>query len=80
MADEPKPGSLRVTVEDIDAGTTDEAVLPPGEYLLICNQPAELALRQAFPNGTHVLTVKGAHRVPMVVQERFASIEGEPPP
>ena len=50
--------SVRVTVEDIETGDTDSAVVGDGDYLIVCTQPAHYTV-QAHANGTHVITVKG---------------------
>lgn len=50
--------SVRVTVEDIETGDTDSAVVGDGDYLVVCTQPAHYTV-QAHANGTHVITVKG---------------------
>ena len=54
--------TLRVQVTDMETGDTDECEVPDGDYLIICHEPCHLATTQTFPNGTHVLTVKGRTR------------------
>lgn len=52
--------SLRVTVVDEQAGDTDTATVPDGEYLLIVTDPCYLAHTAVYPTkGTVVLTIKG---------------------
>lgn len=52
--------SIKVTVEDTETGETEPTIVE--DYLLIVAGSCYLATRQAYPNGTHVLTVKGATR------------------
>lgn len=54
--------SVRVTVVDEETGDTETTVVPSGDYLVICVEPCHLDYTQAFANGTHQLTIKGAPR------------------
>ena len=51
--------SVKVTVVDEQTGDREEAIVPDGDYLIICTAPAWVHHVQAHANGTHVLTVKG---------------------
>lgn len=61
MADhtEKAPVVLRVTVEDVEAGTTEVVEVPEDEYFILATGRCHVAHVQAHANGTHVLTVKG---------------------
>jgi hypothetical protein len=61
--------AIRVTVEDTEDGTTETTVV--ADYLLIVAEPCYLARRKASPNGTHMLTLKRAHRPGFTVDETF---------
>jgi hypothetical protein len=50
---------IRVTVVDLKTGDSETAEIEPGNYVLVCAEPAYIAHTQAHGNGTHVLTVKG---------------------
>lgn len=51
---------VRVTVLDHATGQTETKEIPPGEYLIICTAPCDVAHTQVYPkSGTHVLTIKG---------------------
>lgn len=55
--------TLRVTVEDIDTGDSDTALVQEGDYFLVTHDPCELTHTQVYSGGkTHVLTIKG--RIP----------------
>jgi hypothetical protein len=54
-----EPKGIRVQVTDLATGDTETAELEPGNYVLVCAEPAFIAHTQAHANGTHVLTVKG---------------------
>jgi hypothetical protein len=51
-------GIIRVTATDVETGATDEQMLKPGSYLVICVEPAYVAHEQVHANGTRVVTVK----------------------
>lgn len=52
--------TLRITVVDVDSGTTDEKLLEGDDYLLICAGACYLDSAQTHRGGcTHVLTLKG---------------------
>lgn len=51
--------TLRVVVEDIETGETDETLVANGDYVIICAQPCYLDGLTAHANGTHQLTVRG---------------------
>ena len=50
---------IRVTVLDLKTGDTETSEIEPGNYVLVCAEPAYIAHTQAYARGTHVLTVKG---------------------
>lgn len=50
---------IRVTVLDLKTGETETAEIEPGNYIVVCAEPAHIAHTQAHANGTHILTVKG---------------------
>ncbi|MDQ2727543.1 MAG: hypothetical protein M3Y91_06705 [Actinomycetota bacterium] len=52
--------SVRVTVEDLETGQSDSAVVKDGDYVLVVADPCHLDGVQTYKSGaTHVLTVKG---------------------
>lgn len=59
--------SIRVTVEDTESGEVETVTVD--DYLIVTAAPCYLAARQASPNGTHTLTVKGATRPPYQYSE-----------
>lgn len=62
MAEAPK-AMLRITVEDIDEGTTETVEIPKGEYSIVCADPCYIAHTMVHGNGKTVqLTIKG--RIP----------------
>ncbi len=51
---------LRITIEDIDEGTTETVELPKGEYFIVLAEPCYVSHTQTFGGGTTVqLTIKG---------------------
>lgn len=52
---------IKVQVTDLETGDTEEAIVPTGDYLIIAVEPCHYEV-QAYPNGTHVITVKGRTR------------------
>lgn len=52
---------IKVVVTDLQTGDTEEAVVPTGDYLVLAVEPATYEV-QVYPNGTHVITVKGRTR------------------
>ncbi len=51
--------SLRVTVEDIETGDTDQVTVKDGDYILIVAEPCRVDGIQVYKQGqTHVITVK----------------------
>lgn len=51
--------ALRVTVEDIETGDKDEAIVKDGDYIVIVSEPARVDGIQVYKSGqTHVITVK----------------------
>ena len=51
--------TLRVTVEDIETGDKDEAIVKDGDYIILVTEPARVDGIQVYRNGqTHVITVK----------------------
>lgn len=54
--------SIEVTVRDTETGETETATVE--DYILFVADPCH---RQAHPNGTHIHTVKNAHRPPCSV-------------
>jgi hypothetical protein len=50
--------SLTVTILDHATGDTETAEVPDGDYLIVVTEPATESV-QVYPNGTHVITVKG---------------------
>jgi hypothetical protein len=54
---------LRITVEDIDEGTTETVEIPKGEFFLVTADPCWLSYSNFYKNGETVqLTIKG--RIP----------------
>jgi hypothetical protein len=51
--------TIRVIVTDVETGDTDTTEISEGDYLLVCHEPCYLHYTNAYPNGTHVLTIKG---------------------
>jgi hypothetical protein len=64
--------TLRVTVEDLEAGTAETVTVD--DYLLVCNKPCHLANRTTHPNGTHTLVVKDAVRLPYSTSTSYQGI------
>lgn len=51
---------LRITVQDLEAGTTETVEMPMGEYLLLTTDPCYVSHTQVFSGGKTVqLTIKG---------------------
>lgn len=51
--------SLRVTVEDIETGDKDEAIVKDGDYIILVKKPARVDGIQVYKSGqTHVITIK----------------------
>ena len=50
---------IRVTALDLKTGDTETTEIEPGNYVLVCAEPAYIAHTTAHASGTHVLTVKG---------------------
>lgn len=50
---------LRITVEDIDEGTTEVITIPAGEYFIVTTDPCHIASVQMYKSGQTVqLTIK----------------------
>ena len=59
MAEGQKRGLL-VTVEDLEAGTTETVEMPMGEYFILTTEPCHVSHTQVFGGGKTVqLTIKG---------------------
>jgi len=59
VTDAPK-AMLRITVEDIDEGTSETVEMPKGEYFIVTADPCYISHTQIFGGGTTVqLTIKG---------------------
>ena len=56
---------IRVTVEDLETGDTDSAVIW-NNYVLITAGSCEQTYRQISANGTHVLTIKGVGGISVI--------------
>lgn len=57
--DQKRPPMLRITVEDIDEGTSETVEMPKGEYFIVCASPCYVAHTQVFGGGKTVqLTIK----------------------
>jgi hypothetical protein len=64
--------TLKVTVHDVEEGTTQEVMLPAGEFIVLAVAPCYVADIQAYPTkGTQVVTVKGH-----VLRRKEASTDG----
>ena len=50
---------LNVAAVDVETGLTEHASVKRGDYVILCTEPAYIASIQTYPNGTHVITVKG---------------------
>lgn len=50
--------SIRVVATDLETGDTSEAILKPGQHVLVVAEPRYLASEQNHLNGTTVLTIK----------------------
>lgn len=51
--------TLRITVEDIETGDKDEAIVKAGDYIIIASEPCRVDGIQVYKQGqTHVITVK----------------------
>lgn len=62
MPDKPK-AVFRITVEDLEEGTSETAELPKGEYFILTTSPCYVSHQQVFGGGKTVqLTIKD--RVP----------------
>lgn len=58
MAEKRKP-MLRITVEDLEEGTTEVAEVPKGEYFILTTTPCYVAHQQVYGGGKTVqLTIK----------------------
>lgn len=58
MPDKPKP-MLRITVEDLDEGTTETVEMPKGEYFIVTASPCYVAHQQIYGGGKTVqVTIK----------------------
>lgn len=54
---------IRVTVEDLAAGTSETFEVPAGEYVILCTEPCHVSSQQVWGGGKTVqLTIKD--RVP----------------
>ncbi len=62
--------SIKVIVEDTETGESETTIVE--DYFLTCVEPCHVAVRQAYPNGTHVLTIKGATRPAYSVTQRYS--------
>jgi hypothetical protein len=65
--------AIEVTVRDTESGESETTIVT--DYVIVCTHPCHVASTQAYGNGTHVLTVKGAHRPPLA----SVHITHEPP-
>lgn len=62
---------IRVTVEDLEKGTTESIVVPMNEYWLITTGTCFLAHVNAYPkSGTCVLTIKGRTEQPAAAKRK----------
>lgn len=52
---------IKVTVSDPDTGEVLGERVLEDDYMIICAGEAYLDSTNTYPNGTHVLTVKGRH-------------------
>jgi hypothetical protein len=52
--------SVRVTVEDLVDGHTEQVTVAEGDYFIVTTEPCYVDGVQTYPTkGTHVLTIKG---------------------
>lgn len=49
---------IKVTATDLENGETSEAIIRPGQHVLICADPCYLDGEQHYGNGTVILTLK----------------------
>jgi hypothetical protein len=50
---------LRLTIEDLDEGTTEVQEVPDDSYWIVVTGSCDVAEVTAHANGTHVLTIRG---------------------
>lgn len=49
---------IHVVATDLETGETSEAIIRPGDYVLVAAEPCRLAHEEHRANGTVILTLK----------------------